>query len=150
MTWPPSGGPPGNTGRWHSLAKGAMRTRPLSGATAKAQLKGQMLATALNVYYTKTANKTATSALYLPTTTGGVGSTTVALGKVCTTASCTAVTDVRTAFSNYGTRTVSEMLMLAAGSATAAGTTWYGGASATQTKAKNGFNGVNVQGTYGS
>ena len=121
-----------------------------SGATAKAQLKGQMLATALNVYYTKTANKTATSALYLPTTTGGVGSTTVALGKVCTTASCTAVTDVRTAFSNYGTRTVSEMLTLAAGSATAAGTTWYGGASATQTKAKNGFNGVNVQGTYGS
>lgn len=96
------------------------------GATANAQLKAQMLATALDVYFSDPAlggNK-----INAPKPIGGV---------------TVNISAWSAAFGGNTSMTVAQMLNFAASKSTATGTTWYGNVKATQVLAIAAFNAVN-------
>jgi hypothetical protein len=107
-----------------------------SGASMNAMLKAQMLATALDVYFSDPAlggNK-----INAPAPIGGVS---IDLTKVCTDLSCTAYEDSSSTF-NGSPKTVSQMLSYAANQF---GSTWYGNVKSTQELAKDAFDAINNQ-----
>jgi hypothetical protein len=109
-----------------------------SGASMNAMLKAQMLATALDVYFsdpTLGGNK-----INAPAPIGGVS---IDLTKVCTDLSCTAYEDSSSVFGG-SPKTISQMLSYAA-SAPQFGSTWYGNVKSTQELAKDSFDAVNNQ-----
>jgi len=110
-----------------------------SGASMNAMLKAQMLATALDVYFSDPAlggNK-----INAPAPIGGVK---IDLTKVCTDLACTAYEDSRSVFDG-SPKTVSQMLSYAAGRFIAGGSTWYGNIKSTQELSKDAFDAVNNQ-----
>jgi hypothetical protein len=110
-----------------------------SGASMNAMLKAQMLATALDVYFsdpTLGGNK-----INAPAPIGGVK---IDLTKVCTDLTCTAYEDSSSVFGG-SPKTVSQMLTYAAGQSNAGGATWYGNVKSTQELAKDAFDAVNNQ-----
>ena len=100
-----------------------------------AMLKAQMLATALDVYYSNSAlggNK-----IGAPAPIGGV---TVDLTWV---KAGTGYQNVSGAFGGATSMTVSQMLTYAASKSNAGGSMWYGNVKTTQEKAKNAFDAIN-------
>ncbi len=101
------------------------------GATANAMVKGQMLATALDVYFSDSSlggNK-----IGAPAPVGGV---TVFLSNL-------GGTNVSPAFGGATSMTVSQMLSYAASQSNAGGTVWYGNVKSVQVLAIFAFNYIN-------
>jgi hypothetical protein len=97
-----------------------------SGASMNAQLKGQMLATALDVYFSD------------PTLGGNKISASVAIGNVTID-----LEDVGAAFGGASSLTVKQMLAYAASQSSSDGSTWYSQNKATQELAKDAFDAIN-------
>jgi len=119
-----------------------------SGSSMNAMLKAQMLATALDVYFSTTAlggNK-----IGAPTPIGGV---TIDLTKICHmidgsggTATCSGTFEnVSSAFGGANSMTVSQMLAYAASQSNTGGSVWYAQVKATQQLAKDAFDAINNQ-----
>jgi hypothetical protein len=120
-----------------------------SGAAMNAMLKAQMLATALDVYFSDPVlggNRIGAPA-------GPIGSFNIDLTKICRmidgsggTATCSgAFENVSSAFGGATSLPVSGMLSFAASQANLGGTTWYGQVKATQQLAKDAFDAINNQ-----
>jgi hypothetical protein len=109
-----------------------------AGPTMNAMLKGQMLATALDVHYTGPGSTT-TSQKFLPHST--LGDVDVDLTHVDGTA-------VSAAFGGASHLTVSQALSHAASQSNSGGTVWYGQAKTTQELAKNLFDAINNERAY--
>jgi hypothetical protein len=119
-----------------------------SGAAMNAMLKAQMLATALDVYFSDAAlggNK-----IGAPAPIGGVA---IDLTKICKmidgssgSATCGNVyQNASSAFGGATSLTVSQILAYAASQSNVGGTAWYGQVKATQELAKNTFDAINNQ-----
>jgi hypothetical protein len=113
-----------------------------SGAAMNAMLKGQMLATSLDVYFSSTAlggNKIGAPA--------PIGGQWIDLTKVCKNiATCTVYENTSAAFGGASSLTVGQLLSYAASQATTVGgTSWYGQVKATQELAKDTFDAINNQ-----
>jgi hypothetical protein len=112
-----------------------------SGASMNAMLKAQMLATALDVYFSDAGlggNKIAAPA--------PIGAVRIDLTKICKNiGTCTIFENVSSAFGGATSLTVSQMLACAAGKSNVGGTTWYGNAKTTQELAKDAFDAINNQ-----
>ena len=120
-----------------------------SGAAMNAMLKGQMLATALDVYFSDAAlggNK-----INAAQPLGGVK---IDLTKVCKMidntstggGTCSGTTvNASAAFGGAIAPTVSQLLTYAAGQSNVGGSSWYGNVKATQELAKNTFDEINNQ-----
>ena len=117
-----------------------------SGASMNKMLKAQMLATALDVYFTGPGNA---GQSFLPHS--NLGSTVIDLTKICSSVgSCPAsFTDVSSAFGGATSLTVSQMLAYAATQSNVGGSVWYGQVKATQEKAKNAFDAINNEVAFG-
>ena len=115
-----------------------------SGASMNAMLKAQMLATALDVYFSDPAlggNK-----LLAPAPIGGVK---IDLKNVCANPStCTNYIDASAAFDGNESGTVSELLTWAAQKSNAGGSVWYANNKATQELAKDVFDAINNEVAY--
>jgi hypothetical protein len=131
-----------------TYATNVIKAANASGAAMNAMLKAQMLATALDVYFSDPAlggNK-----ITAPAPVGGV---LIDLTMICKmidgsagTATCSGTyVNVSSAFGGAGSLTVSQMLAYAAGQSNAGGSAWYGQVKATQELAKNAFDAVNNQ-----
>ncbi len=125
-----------------------INTTNASGASMNAMLKAQMLATALDVYFSDPAlggNK-----INAPAPISGV---TIDLTNICKmvdstngTATCSGTfKNVSSAFGGATSLNVSAMLSYAASQSNAGGSTWYGNVKATQELAKNAFDAINNQ-----
>jgi hypothetical protein len=119
-----------------------------SGSSMNAMLKAQMLATALDVYFSDPSlggNK-----IGAPAPIGGV---TIDLTKVCQmidssagTGSCGATFEnASSAFGGAASLTVSQMLAYVASKSNSGGSTWYANVKATQQLAKDAFDAINNQ-----
>jgi hypothetical protein len=112
-----------------------------SGASMNAMLKAQMLATALDVYFSNPAlggNK-----INAPAPIGGVA---IDLTKVCANpGTCSLYVNVSGAFGGASSLTVAQMLTFAASQSNAGGSVWYGQVKATQELAKDAFDAINNQ-----
>jgi hypothetical protein len=117
-----------------------------SGAAMNAMLKGQMLATALDVYFSTPSlggNK-----INAPTPLGGVN---VDLTKICHmidsstgAAACSGTYEsVSSAFGGVAALKISNMLSYAAGQSNVGGSTWYAQNKTTQGLAKDAFDAIN-------
>jgi hypothetical protein len=123
----------------YNLIKGAGSN--CGGATCNAMLKAQMLATALDVYFSDPAlggNK-----ISAPAPIGGVK---IDLTKICTNIpTCSSFENDSSAFGGATSLTVSAILSYAASQSNSGGSTWYGNVKATQVKAKDVFDAINNQ-----
>ncbi|MBI5951934.1 MAG: VWA domain-containing protein [Chloroflexi bacterium] len=106
-----------------------------SGSSMNAMLKAQMLATALDVYYSDPA--LGGNQIGAPAPIGGtvVDLTYVKVGS--------GYQNVSAAFGGATKKTVLQMLAYAASKSNNGGTTWYGNVKAVQEKAKNAFDAIN-------
>ena len=114
-----------------------------SGSSMNAMLKAQMLATALDVYFSDGAlggNKIGAP--------GPIGGVSVDLTLICTDLTCTAFEDSSSVFGG-SPKTVLEMLAYAATQSNVGGTTWYGNVKATQELAKDAFDAINNEKVFG-
>jgi hypothetical protein len=113
-----------------------------SGSSMNAMLKAQMLATALDVYFSSPT--LGGNRLGAPAPIGGI---TVDLTTICKFGSgdsCSgAFYDVSAAFGGATQLTVQQMLTYAASQSNSGGTTWYGNVKSTQEKAKDAFDAIN-------
>ena len=116
-----------------------------SGAAMNAMLKAQMLATALDVYFSD--GSLGGNKIGAPAPIGGV---LIDLTTICKmsdsngTGTCSGTYyDVSAAFGGASKLKVSEMLAYAAGQSNSGGSTWYANVKATQEMAKNAFDAIN-------
>lgn len=123
----------------NTYVQNVIKAANASGASMNAMLKAQMLATALNVYFSDPAlggNK-----ISAPAPIGGVS---IDLTKICTDLTCTAFEDASGQFGG-SPKTVLQMLAYAASQSNVGGTTWYGNVKLTQEYAKDAFDALNNQ-----
>jgi hypothetical protein len=116
-----------------------------SGSSMNPMLKAQMLATALDVYFSNPAlggNK-----INAPAPIGGL---TVDLTNVCAvidsggSGTCPSkFVDARSAFGGSASLTIAQMLAVAASNSNNGGSTWYGNVKSTQELAKDAFDAIN-------
>jgi hypothetical protein len=110
-------------------------------ATCNAMLKAQMLATALDVYFSDPA--LGGNRIGAPAPIGGV---TIDLTMVCTDIpTCSTFVNVSSAFGGASSMTVLQMLAYAASQSNSGGSVWYGNVKATQVLAKDAFDAINNQ-----
>jgi hypothetical protein len=117
-----------------------------SGAAMNAMLKAQMLATALDVYFSNPA--LGGNRINAPVPIGGI---VIDLTQICKmidgsggTATCSGTyQDASAAFGGAQSLTVLQILAYAASQSNAGGSTWYGQVKATQELAKNTFDAIN-------
>jgi hypothetical protein len=132
---------------------GVIKAANSSGSSMSAMLKAQMLATALDVYFSDPAlggNKLGAAA--------PIGGLKIDLTMVCAmtdssngTATCSGnFQNVSSAFGGAPSLTVSQMLAYAASQSNVGGTSWYGNVKATQEKAKNAFDAINNEVAFGA
>jgi len=111
-----------------------------------AMLKGQMLATALDVYFSEPAlggNKVGA-----PEPMSGVA---IDLKKVCANPStCSSYADVSNGFGGPPSLTVAQILAHAANQSNSGGSIWYSQAKGTQELAKDTFDAINNQVAFGA
>jgi hypothetical protein len=113
-----------------------------SGASMNAMLKAQMLASALDVYFSDPAlggNK-----INAPKPLGGV---VIDLTRVCAV-SGSGCGSASAAFGGASSLSVSQLLAYAASQSNAGGSAWYANVKATQELAKNTFDAINNQAAY--
>jgi hypothetical protein len=118
-----------------------------SSKTCNSMLKAQMLATALDVYFSDPSlggNRIGASA--------PIGGVSIDLTKICAMidgsggSSCSGnFVNVSSAFGGATSLTVLQMLAYAASQSNSGGSTWYANVKATQVKAKDAFDAVNNQ-----
>jgi len=118
-----------------SYVYNTMRAATSYGATMNKMLKAQMLATALDVYFSDPA--LGSNKISAPVPIGGV---TVDLTSVKAGSS---YQDVGNAFGSTTSMTVLQMLNYAANQSNVGGSTWYDNIRSTQELAKNAFNAIN-------
>jgi hypothetical protein len=130
-----------------SYVYGIIKVATCGGTTCNAMLKAQMLATALDVYFSDPA--LGTNKIKAPAPIGGV---TIDLTLICQmidgsgSSTCSGVyEDASSAFGGSSSLTVSQMLAYAASQSNAGGSTWYGQVKATQALAKDAFDAINNQ-----
>jgi hypothetical protein len=112
-----------------------------SGAAMNAMLKGQMLATALDVYFTG-SGKYAGAQAFLPST--AIGSVDIDLTMICKNIStCTTFENVGSAFGGANHMTVDQMLTYVGSTSNAGGSAWYGQVKTAQGLAKDAFDAIN-------
>jgi uncharacterized repeat protein (TIGR01451 family) len=119
-----------------------------SGSSMNAMLKAQMLATALDVYFS--SSTLGGNRINAPT---AIGAIVIDLTTICKmidgsggTASCSgSYYNVSQAFGGAAQMTVSQMLTYAAGQSNVGGSTWYGNNKPLQEKAKDAFDAINNQ-----
>lgn len=111
-----------------------------SGASMNPMLKAQMLATALDVYFSD------------PTLGGNmikaskpIGGVKIDLIKVCKDMTCATYESVSSAFGGATKMTVMQMLTYAASQSNVGGSLWYGNIKAVQELAKDAFDAINNQ-----
>jgi hypothetical protein len=104
------------------------------GSTCNAMLKAQMLATALDVYFSDPA--LGGNQIGAPAPIGGVKIDLTNIGTF---------ENVSSAFGGATSLTVSQMLAYAASQSNAGGSTWYSNVKATQVLAKDAFDAINNQ-----
>ena len=111
-----------------------------------AMLKAQMLATALDVYFSDPAlggNRIGASA--------PIGGISIDLTKVCKNPlSCTAYINAGPAFGGATSMTVNQLLAYAASRSNIGGSVWYGQVKSTQELAKDTFDAINNQVAFGA
>lgn len=116
-----------------------------SGASMNAMLKAQMLATALDVYFSDPAlggNKINAGS--------PIGGVTINLTNICKNIpACSILENVSSAFGGATSLTVSQMLAYAASQSNAGGSSWYLQVKATQEKAKDAFDAINNEVAFG-
>jgi hypothetical protein len=120
-----------------TYVKDVIKAANASGASMNAMLKAQMLATALDVYFSDIAlggNKIGAPA--------PIGSMAVDLTKICTDMTCTAFEDSSSVFGG-SPMTVLQMLAYAASQSNVGGSLWYGNVKFTQELAKDAFDAIN-------
>jgi hypothetical protein len=109
------------------------------GSTCNAMLKAQMLATALDVYFSDPGLGGNQINAPVP-----IGALVVDLTHVCTDISaCSTFVDVSSAFGGASSMSVSQMLAYAGSQSNAGGSTWYGNVKAMQVLAKDAFDAIN-------
>jgi len=117
-----------------------------SGAAMNAMLKAQMLATALDVYFSDPAlggNKIGSNV--------AIGGVAIDLTKVCSDiAACSNYINASPAFGGATSMTVSAALAYAASQSNAGGSAWYGQVKATQELAKDVFDAINNRVIFGA
>ena len=122
----------------YNVIKGARAT---AAARLNAMLKAQMLATALDVYFSDPAlggNKIDAAA--------PIGAVTIDLTKICVDIpTCSSFVDVSSAFGGATSLTVPRCSPTPASQSNAGGSTWYGKVKATQVLAKDAFDAINNQ-----
>ncbi len=119
-----------------------------SGSSMNARLKAQMLATALDVYFSDPS--LGGNMISAPAPLGGVK---IDLHKICQMidgpggiATCSGtLQNVSSAFGGSQSLTVAQMLTYAASQSNSDGSTWYGNVKATQQQAKDAFDSINNQ-----
>jgi hypothetical protein len=127
-----------------SYVTSVIKSATASGSSMNAMLKAQMLATALDVYFSDPA--LGGNRLGAPAPIGGV---TVDLTRICkmnsgAISTCTgSFTNVSSAFGGASSLTVRQMLSYAASQSNVGGSAWYGNVKATQEKAKDAFDAIN-------
>jgi len=114
-----------------------------SGASMNAMLKGQMLATALDVYFSSPA--LGGNMINAPAPIGGVA---IDLTRICTDLTCTSFEDSSSAFGGTP-KTINEMLAYAASQSNVGGSMWYANVTATQELARDAFDAINNAMTFG-
>jgi hypothetical protein len=119
-----------------------------SGASMNALLKGQTLATALDIYFSDPA--LGGNAIGAPAPIGAVK---IDLTRICATyatgGSCAAFENSTSAFGGAACQSVSQTLSYAAKQSNSGGGLWYGNVQATQNLAKDAFDAVNRQQVFG-
>jgi len=111
-----------------------------------AMLKAQMLATALDVYFSAPA--LGGNMIGAPAPIGGVD---IDLTKVCANPStCTTFIDARPAFGGATHKTVSDILSYEASQSNSGGSVWYGQVKATQELAKDVNDAINNEVAFGA
>jgi hypothetical protein len=131
-----------------SYVTNVIKAANASGASMNAMLKAQMLATALDVYFSDSAlggNK-----IGAPAPIGGVDIDLTLICKMIDNSSgsgtCSGTFEnVSSAFGGATHLTVSAMLAYAASQSNVGGTVWYGQVKATQALAKDAFDAINNQ-----
>jgi hypothetical protein len=112
-----------------------------SGPSMNAMLKAQMLATALDVYFSDPA--LGGNQIGAPSPIGAVA---IDLTKICTNIGvCSNYIDSSSAFGGSSSLTVSQILAYAAGQSNAGGTIWYANVKSVQERAKDVFDAINNQ-----
>jgi len=114
-----------------------------SGCTMNAMLKAQMLATALDVYFSDPA----LGGVKIAAPSGPIGNVSINLQAICKSpANCSGnYQNVSAAFGGATCKTVLELLAYAAGQSNVGGSVWYGQVKTTQELAKNTFDAINNQ-----
>jgi hypothetical protein len=116
-----------------------------SGSSMNAMLKAQMLATALDVYFSDPAlggNKIGAPA--------PVGGAVIDLTKVCSNPlTCSSFINATAAFGGSTEKTVGQILSYAASQSNSGGGTWYANVKTTQEMAKDVFDAINNQVAFG-
>lgn len=116
-----------------------IKSASAGGAAMNAMLKGQTLATALDVYFSDPAlggNK-----IKAPKPIGGIK---IDLTQVCKNIpTCSVLENTSAAFGGAKSLTVMELLTYAGSKSNAGGSTWYGQVKATQELAKDTFDAIN-------
>ncbi len=123
-----------------------------SGASMNAMLKAQMLATALDVYFSNPA----LGGVRISAPSGPIGNIPIDLTKVCKmidstsgTATCSGTyLNASSAFGGATCLTVSQLLTYAAYQSNIGGSNWYGQVKSTQELAKNTFDAINNQAAF--
>lgn len=144
-TYAPFAGLPGTTCKAvASSVYDVIKKANASGATMNAMLKGQMLATSLDVYFSDPAlggNKIGAPA--------SIGDVSINTAKICSNPlTCSVYVDSSSVFgatTASPAKTVHQMLTNAASQSDAGGFTWYGQVKATQELAKDAFDAINNQ-----
>ncbi len=121
-----------------AYVKKVLAAASAAGASMNAMLKAQMLATALDVYFTKPSITNATVRKFLPAS--NLGGFTVDLTSVGMS-----LQDVSAAFGGATAMTVNQAIAYASSKSNVGGSTWYGQVKATQGLAKNLFDAINNQ-----
>ncbi|MCW2753134.1 MAG: hypothetical protein JWQ32_545 [Marmoricola sp.] len=118
-----------------------------SAATMNAMLKAQMLATALNVYFTGPGSTTATQKFLPHSNLGGV---TIDLTKICTNIpTCSSFVNASSSFGGATSLTVTQLLTFAGSHSNVGGSTWYGNVKSAEELAKDVFDAINNQVAFG-
>ena len=117
-----------------------------SGTSMNPMLKAQMLATALDVYFSDPA--LGGNQIKAPAPIGGQK---IDLTKVCKNiGSCSVYENTSSAFGGATSLTVSQILACAAKNSNAGGSVWYGQVKATQELAKDTFDAINNEVAFGA
>jgi hypothetical protein len=140
----------------HQYIKGVMTNANGGGTALNAMLKGQMLATTLNVYFSDPARLSGTGVAPIPTNGNGpIGDLDIDLTHICPMVDsghggmCSGMyEDVGPAFGGATHLTVAAMLTYAGSQANAGGTLWYGNVQAIQQLAKDAFDAINNQAAF--